>query len=128
GGRYVDLKVRPIGMSERGDRVVTADGLLWLDGGAVPATLVRTVDMPTGISADGSTVFGSIVVAPPCAGIASWTASGGIRSGPPGVALGASVDGKVIVGTAMPTTCPFGMGPRAFVSSPLQPMGIILGL
>jgi hypothetical protein len=124
-GRYMDLRVRPIGMSERGDRVVTADGLLWIDGGAAPGTLVRTVDTPMGISADGSTVFGSRAVAPPCAEVASWTVSG-IRTGPPGIALAASANGKVIVGTAMPTTCPFGMGPRAFVSSALQPMGVVL--
>jgi hypothetical protein len=123
-GRYMDLGSPPVGMSRVGDRVVERDGTLWIDG--APPSLVHTIEVPMGISADGSSVFGQTQGAPLQA---VWTAKLGVQHYPQGGTLRASsADGKWYVGTRGTAVAVMRMPPGVSFSLRLDGDGVGEGL
>ena len=122
-GRYLLLEAAAIGMSQAGDRVLEVDGTLWIDGGPSPSMLVDTVTGVQGISADGSTVFGS-TIGPPCPRAAFWTLGGGVRPQPQsGYFTASSADGRWLVGSHTSADCSLGPGTTSLVLMMALPGG-----
>jgi hypothetical protein len=97
--RFVELQAQAIGMSDAGDRVLQADGTLWIDGGVGPGTMVRTVDVPIALSGDGRTVAGDSPSQSPCPMPTIWTRTSLVNWPVPIDVVGTSDDGGVVVGT-----------------------------
>jgi hypothetical protein len=118
-GKYTELAHAVIALSQNGTRVLDGTGMLWVDGGGPAPTLASTMILPpTGMSADGSMVFGA-VGPPPCPMATIWSAGKLFPTGVLARLVATSGNGSAVVAT-LPEACPPG-GTRAYISFPSSP-------